>query len=83
MECVRKEEIVIYATMAKTIDIPRLRNLPEIYKDYDGSLEKIEALDNIYIYATCMLDADTYKNDVMIEIHLKRYDLIYCYALIS
>lgn len=33
--------------------------------------------------STCMKDVDTYWKIVMIKIHLERYDLIYCYVMIS
>ena len=58
MECVRKEEIVKYATMMKAINIQKtkkiwLGNLPERYEDSDESLKKMKTLDNGYIWEIC------------------------------
>ena len=51
MECVRKEEIVRYATLVKVINIQNtkkiwLGNLPEEYEDSDESLKKKKTLEN-------------------------------------
>jgi len=54
-ECVRKEEIMRYASMMKAINIQRTKkisliNLLVIYEDSDESLEKMETIDNGYLW---------------------------------
>ena len=52
----RKEEIMRYETMVKNIRKTKnilLRNLPERYEDFDGSLKKMETLDNGSLWEIC------------------------------
>ena len=58
MEYVRKEEIMRYETMLKTINVQNTKkieigNLPKRYEDSDGSLKKMETLDNGYLWEMC------------------------------
>jgi len=58
IECVRKEDIMRYATLMKAINIQKtkkiwLLNLPERYEDSDGSLKNMETLDYGYLWEMC------------------------------
>ena len=89
-ECVRKEEIMRYASMMKAINIQRTKkisliNLLVIYEDSDESLEKMETIDNGYLWRCVNMNVGFWhlQKDLMIKSHLVRYDLISWHILIS
>jgi len=98
----RMEETMRYAIVAKAINILRTNNtwlgtLPKIYEDSDGSLKKMETLDNGYLWgdmSTCMQDPDANRKMswwkaitkvIMIQVFISIYELVsgWAYAGLS